>query len=115
MTKLHVVIGISVFSILHFGAMTVSMLVAMALGMNRFDSGGDPSIIETITRAITNVLVFPGFYVYSATGPRNDLFEWITVIANSVLWGAALFGFFLVVRRMCRGRVGLQNAQSQPS
>jgi hypothetical protein len=115
MTKLHVVIGITAFSMLHFGAMAVFMFVAMGLGMNRFDSGGDPSIIETITRAITNILVFPGFYVYSAAGSRNDLFEWVTVIANSVLWGAAFFGFFLLVRRMSRSIIGLQNAQSKPS
>jgi hypothetical protein len=66
MSRFHVVIGIGACSVVHFGTMAVSMFVAMSFGMDRFEFGGDPSVFETIIHAIASVLIFPGFYLYSA-------------------------------------------------
>jgi hypothetical protein len=102
MSKFKTAVGIAIFSVLHFAATFVALIVTLAIGSKRFEFGGDATIVEIVSEAVTKVLIFPGYQLYIAADINSDAFEWLTVIGNSILWGAALFGVFVIILRVRR-------------
>lgn len=96
MTMLKAGVGIAIMSLLHFSASATAFAICFSLGMKRFDFGGEPSLVEVITHSTADILFFPGYQIAVAGGIHNDIAEWLLVIANSMLWGTAMYFTFLL-------------------
>jgi len=81
------------FGVAHFLVLTVCLLTAFTLGMERFDKGDvNESTAEYVAGSLTNILMAPGKYIWTPWASKNlhNAFEWLLVIANSALWGVTL-------------------------
>jgi hypothetical protein len=81
------------FSLIHFAALAVSFTIAIAMSMDRFDTGDmDASISEHIAGNMTEILMTPAKYLLTIWAGRKipDSIEWLVFFLNSVLWGFVL-------------------------
>lgn len=76
------------FSFAHFFAILSLFVVLFAVGMRRFDRGGNPAPWESAAEMIMKVLAFPLVYV-RAYIRMPVLVEFSLIVLNSVLWGAS--------------------------
>lgn len=97
MTTARSILLVAALSAAHFAAVFVAFCWAFARSLERFDAGGDPTIVDAILNGVVNVLWFPLLQFAHANGIHNDAAEWILVIANSVLWGLGLYAISLIV------------------
>jgi len=81
------------FGIAHFLVLTVCILIAFPLSMERFDKGdANESAVEYVTGSLTDILMIPGKYIWTPWASKNlhNAFEWMLLFANSALWGIVL-------------------------
>src|SRR3954451_21095703 len=95
-------IGIAVFSVLHFITAAVAFCITFDAGMDRFDFGGEPTLVEELAQSVAKILFFPGYQFAQSANIHNNAAEWLVVFGNSFLWGLALYGMFTVVGRPIR-------------
>ena len=79
-------------------------IAAFVIGVNagwaRFDQGGPASLVEQAATLITAVTSFPLVSLATrAGGGLSVAAQWLVVVANSLLWGAAGAGLYYVTRR----------------
>jgi len=80
------------FTCVHAALALGASFYAMAAGSARFDNPELPRTFgETAAGLVANVLMSPGRFVWTSWASRNlpNAVEWIVVIGNSALWGAA--------------------------
>jgi hypothetical protein len=95
-------IVIALFALLHFILSAGAFMVSFGAAMNQFDFGGQPTAVERLAERMASILFFPGYQFATAANIHNNAVEWLLVLGNSLLWGAALYGVFIVVRRTIR-------------
>jgi hypothetical protein len=90
------------FSLIHFVILAVCFNFAFILGMDRFDAGiTERSLIESVTETLTGVLSLPGRYLWTSWASKNlpNIFEWLLVVCNSLLWGFASAKIYTNVKK----------------
>jgi hypothetical protein len=95
--------NIFIVAALHFVAGFTAFGISYSAGMNRFDHGGEPSIIERVCEIAVPVLWFPFLQLAEATGIHGGgPAEWLLFFANSFLWGVVICGLLAVAARRFR-------------
>jgi hypothetical protein len=94
---------ISSISALHFVLSFGAFWHSLGSGLGRIDSGAAPSLIDRTCDLVVDVLWFPFLQVANVLGvERPCAAEWLLMVASSVLWGAVLYGVFVVFARLLR-------------
>lgn len=84
-----------------------SLATSCTLGMSRFDAGEfrEPSAIEHVATAASNVLFQPVMFILGVLGPgsHSPLVQWLAFGGNSLLWGLAVaLVYWRLTRRSTR-------------
>jgi hypothetical protein len=75
-------------------------LTGVNTGWARFDQGGPASLVEQAATLITAVTSFPLVSLAMRVGGGLPVTaQWLVVVSNSLLWGAAGAGLYYVTRR----------------
>ena len=86
------------FTLLHLFVTIVAGISALTMGMGRFDTGAPMTLREHAWSTLANILFCPLGAL--STTLHLEKFEPIWLLANSVLWGIALYwGGTLLFRR----------------
>ena len=70
------------------------------MGMDRFDNGGEPTLVERIADVLVHVLWLPGRLLLTTPNAHNNFLEWSLLFGNSLLWG---FGRMITLKYAHRG------------
>ncbi len=68
-----------------------------------FGGGTPPSSFDRLCDSAVNVLCFPLITLALAYGAHGAALQFLT-IANSIMWGVGLYGFFIAVAHLLRPR-----------
>ena len=94
---------IASMSALHFVLSFGAFWHSLGSGLGRFDSGAAPSVFDRTCDLALDVLWFPLLRVAHVLGIEGSgVAEWLLMVANSVLWGAVLYGLFAVFAWLLR-------------
>ena len=94
---------ISSISALHFVLSLGAFWHSLGSGLGRFNNGAAPSLCDKTCDLAVDVLWFPFLRVAHILGVEGPgVAEWLLMLANSVLWGAALYALFAVFARLMR-------------
>ena len=93
--------GTLVFAGVHLLAFFGALFVSMASLHYLYDPGWSPSMVHRAADTISSLLGFPAIWIWThyRLGPVvPDIFEWLFLLANSLLWGAFLRLFWCARR-----------------
>lgn len=102
-----VFLAISVF---HFVAGLGVFGYSLNRGMGRFDTGERPGAFDKLCDVAVEVLWFPAVLLWRAMGTESKAGQSLVLVANSLLWGAALCGLFVLIARYRRRSRATSNA-----
>jgi hypothetical protein len=105
--------GLPVRRVLSFAfahaVVTLCLLVyAFSVGMSEFDRPDLPgSATAKAAGTVAGVLMLPGRLVWTTWASKNlsNTLEWITFLANSVIWGALIVGVTVMFQAGSRKRI----------
>lgn len=84
----------------HLIVEAAAFVIGVNAGLARFDQGGPASLVEKVATLITAVTSFPLVSLaMRAGGGQPVAAQWLVVVANSLLWGAAAAGLYYGVSR----------------
>jgi hypothetical protein len=97
---------VTALALAHYMAATLAVAVAFSGSMDAFDTGRPLSAAARLAGVVAEVLMFPGYNISTKIGigwlrPLHDLIS----VANSLLWGGALYLLGLALFRRA-GRRG---------
>ncbi len=96
-----VIVGIS---IVHF--VVAFLAFGHSLGgtlAGAFGGGTPPSLFDRLCDSAVDVLLFPSLPLVHAFGAHGAAVQFL-IIANSIMWGVGLYGFFIGVAHLLRPR-----------
>ena len=99
---------------LHFVTAMACTLGAFTRGMNRFDGAEtNKDMMEVLSGIGAEILTAPGRFLWTPWASKNlpDVFEWLLLISNSLLWGFALVLIFTRLSKMLNGKKAGAGAQ----
>ena len=82
----------------HFILLMAAIFASLTLLSGFDNSFRETPWFEAVGTTLVNILGFPAFYIWKQfqLGSRlPDIVEWLTVAANSLLWGFTLAFFFV--------------------
>jgi hypothetical protein len=89
-----------VFAVIHGAVFLFSFVTAFSRGMNRFDHPEVPeTLLERICAMATSILIEPYGVLAEKVGIHNRFLDWTGMLLNSLLWGAALSLFFMLLSK----------------
>ena len=93
------------FSVGYLAVVAACLAVGFELTMDRFDHGGEPTLVEQGTAVGASVLLAPadqivGFLGRERFGPAG---QWLMLLGNALLWGFAAEVAYTLIRDKIRG------------
>jgi hypothetical protein len=97
---------------LHLAASVALLLTSAGASLDRLETGSSPPLLERISSAVGNVLLYPVFIPFSGVlGMSSGVIGWMLLILNSLVWAAAV-KYLLQIATAHRRRAAARRPQS---